>query len=277
MDDTQLRFVHISDTHIGPSKEFELFGIQTYPCARTMVESINALPVRPDFVMHTGDIVAGPDPASYGLAAEIFGALHPPIYFVTGNHDRSEEIRRFLPSGPKKDLSADKHVLSYEFLAKGFRCVTLDARGPDEIDPHGVLPQSQLDLVRKIAQPSGPPLVIFEHFPPLPLDSLWFDRDMLLLNGGEFHRLLLPARSRLRGVFLGHVHRGMQVIADGIVYSAVPSAFCQFNAWPEDVEPRFDILHPPSFNFVTMTQSHTIIKEYSVPRPSPIDFKGMSW
>ncbi|NIR92463.1 MAG: phosphodiesterase, partial [Gammaproteobacteria bacterium] len=56
-------------------------------CAQRMVQLINKLPVTPDFVVHTGDVVSDPHPKSYALAAETFAGLQVPIYFVNGNHD----------------------------------------------------------------------------------------------------------------------------------------------------------------------------------------------
>jgi 3',5'-cyclic-AMP phosphodiesterase len=95
-----LYFAHISDTHIGPTADYNRHGHSPLPCARRLVEIINTLPTRPDFVVHTGDVVTDPDPLSYQVAAEVFAKLEVPIYYVTGNHDTSADIRRHLPMGP---------------------------------------------------------------------------------------------------------------------------------------------------------------------------------
>ncbi|HZD11805.1 MAG TPA: metallophosphoesterase, partial [Candidatus Binatia bacterium] len=89
-------FVHISDTHIGPSTRYERHGHNSYRCARRVVEIINRLPQRPDFVIHTGDVVTDPDAKAYRLAAGVFAQLDVPIYYVVGNHDRAQDIHHFL-------------------------------------------------------------------------------------------------------------------------------------------------------------------------------------
>jgi Icc protein len=239
-----VRFVHITDTHIGPTRDFKLFDLPTLPAVDHIVHVINTLPVLPDFVVHTGDIVASPDPDAFRLAAETFSRLRVPIYYVSGNHDSSAGINRFLLRGRSTPLSTDENVNSYVFDVQGFRFAALDARGPDAIDPHGVLTEAQLTVMRDLVQVPGPPLVLFIHFPPLPLDSLWFDRDMLLLNGTQFHDIIRTARERIRGVFYGHVHRGIHIYADGVLYSSAPSVFCQFTAWPEEQSAHFDRGHP---------------------------------
>lgn len=260
-------FVHISDSHIGPTAEYSRHGHRPEPCAKRAVEMINSLPITPDFVIHTGDVVTDPDTQSYRRAAEIFGQLKMPVYFVTGNHDRARDIQRHLPMGPRHILSNNLDVLSYAFEVKGYRFLVLDARGPDEIDPHGVLSEAQLAVVRAEATAVGPPLTVFLHFPALPMNAIWMDAYMLVINGAQLHEALLPARERLRGVFYGHIHQSMQTVRDGIVYTAVPSLFSQFAAWPNDTVVREDPDYLPGFNFVHLLPDQTIIHQHTFPRP----------
>jgi Icc protein len=267
MSTETLYFVHISDTHIGPTADYERHGHYPLPCARRVVEIINDMPQRPEFVVHTGDVVAEPDPASYRLAAETFSRLTMPIYYVVGNHDTAADIRRYLPMGPMSAAGDDPERLSFVVERNGFRFLFLDARGTDEIDPHGYLSDSQLELVAREAGPDGPPLVLFVHYPALPLNSIWMDSNMLITNGQDLHRALSPAARRIRGVFYGHVHQNMQTVRDGINYVSVSSVFAQFNAWPEDAITRFDHEHQPGYNFVHLLPDQTIIHQHTFPRP----------
>ncbi|MCA9929193.1 MAG: metallophosphoesterase [Anaerolineales bacterium] len=260
-------FVHISDSHIGPSRDYTRHGHAPFPCAQKVVEIINSLPVKPDFVMHTGDVVTYPNEDAYKLAAEVFAGLDIPIYYVTGNHDTARDIHRSLPMGPKALLSKDMDVLSYAFEVKGYRFLVIDARGPDEIDPHGILSEAQLEVVQQEATTAGPPLVVFMHYPCNLMNSTWMDAYMMIINGDDLHRALLPARERLRGVFYGHVHQNIQTMRDGILYVAVASTFSQFTAWPTDIVTGFDPGHPPGFNFVHLMAQQTIIHQHVFPRP----------
>jgi Icc protein len=260
-------FVHISDSHFGPTAEYARHGHRPQPAVERAVEIINNLPTQPDFVIHTGDVVTDPDEASYRRATAVFSQLKMPVYFVTGNHDRSRDIHQFMAMGPHQPLSADPDVLSYAFAVKGYRFVVLDARGPDEIDPHGLLSEAQLAVVRAEATAVGPPLTIFMHYPILPLNSIWMDANMLVLNGTALHEALLPARERLRGVFYGHVHQSMQTMKDGILYTVVASLFAQFSAWPHDADIREDPDYLPGFNFVHLLPNQTIVHQHIFPRP----------
>lgn len=260
-------FVHISDTHIGPHRGYTRHDHEPYSCAERVVEIINSLPTRPDFVVHTGDVVYHPNPDAYRLAAQVFGKLQVPIYYVVGNHDRARDIHHFLPMGPKEELIADRETLCYAFTVKGYRFLVLDGRGDDEIDPHGFLGEAQLDVVRREATPEGPPLTVFTHYPALPLNSIWMDAHMLTIDGHKLHEALLPARDRLRGVFYGHVHQPMQTQRDGILYVSGPSVFAQFLAWPDDIDVQFDTLAPPGYGFVHLIPGQTIIHQHTFPRP----------
>ena len=192
-------FVHISDSHFGPTAAYERHGYRPQPCVERAVEIINNLPTRPDFVVHTGDVVTDPDEEAYRRATAVFQQLQMPVYFVTGNHDRSRDIKQYMQLGPHQSVSTDPDVLSYAFEVKGYRFVVLDGRGPDEIDPHGVLSEAQMQVVRTEATAVGPPLTIFVHFPTLPMNSIWMDKNMPLLNGAAFHEALLPARTLPHG------------------------------------------------------------------------------
>ena len=262
-----LYFVHISDSHIGPTAEYSRNGFRSQPCVEEAVAQINALPTAPDFVIHTGDVVTDPDEDSYRRAAAIFSKLNVPIYYVTGNHDRAADIQRFMSTGPRQTLSGDADVLSYAFEVKGYRFLVLDGRGPDEINPHGVMSEEQLLLLRQEATAVGPPLTVFLHFPVLRMNSIWMDAYMLVINGAQLHEALLPARERLRGVFYGHVHQSMQTMRDGILYTAVPSLFSQFTAWPNDANVGEDPNALPGFNFVHLLPDQTIIHQHTFPRP----------
>ena len=260
-------FVHISDTHIGPTRRFERHGHNPYRCARRLVEVINRLPQRPDFVIHTGDVVADPHPQAYQLAAGIFEDLQSPIYYVVGNHDRARDIHHFLPMGPREDLARDWNLLTYTFDVRGYRMLVTDARGPDDIDPHGLFSEKQLQFVRDELTKGDSPLVIFTHFPILALNSVWMDTNMLTLNGREVHEIVREEKQRVRGVFYGHVHQNMQTFRDGVLYVSGASAFSQFAAWPDDVDVQIDEQHPPAYGFVHLLPGQTIVHQHTFERP----------
>lgn len=253
-------FAHITDTHFGPSPDYARHGFSAYPCAERLVEILNELAVPPDFVIHTGDVVTDPDDRSYALAAEVFARLQLPIYYVTGNHDTSAHIRRWLPLAPHEDLAGGSGLLTYAFEVKGQRFLVLDARAPDEMDPHGLLADEQLAILDRELTVDGLPLTVFCHFPPLPMGIPWLDETMLIVNGEALHRRLAAVGPRLQGVFFGHIHQALSFHRDGVLYSAAPSAFAQLGGLPDDLKPRVDAESPPGYQMVRVGDGQVVVR-----------------
>jgi 3',5'-cyclic-AMP phosphodiesterase len=260
-------FALISDTHIGPTQDYERHGFAPYPCARRLVEVLNDLRFDLDFIVHAGDVVTEPDEASYLLAAETFAPLRRPTYYVAGNHDRAIDMRRHLTMGPRRDLTDDPALLAYAFDVRGQRFVVVDACGPAEVDPNGVLSPTQLAVLDRELCADGPPLALFCHFPPLDLGIPWIDETMLIINGWELHRRLVVALPRLQGVFIGHIHQALTFHRDGVHYSAAPSAFAQLGGDVSDNVPRVDGDGPPGFAIVRIDARQTVVRYHAFARP----------
>ena len=105
------RFVVISDSHIRlPEDEKVEYPSNTLMADRNrfVVDLCNRL--RPEFVIHLGDIVH-PLPTGDGhesavrLAAEIYGGLGMPIRFVPGNHDIGDKPDSMVAVPPVSDES----------------------------------------------------------------------------------------------------------------------------------------------------------------------------
>ena len=156
-----------------------------------------------------------------------------------------------------------ENLNSYTFNFGDDHFLTIDARGPDEIDPHGVISPEQMDILKKELE-TGKRIIVFIHYPALPLDSAWFDENMLLTNGQEFHQLLVSHKKQVRGVFFGHIHRSTQTLQDGILYASVGSTAIQFYLNPDDQKmPMVESTGRGYFNIVTLDKGKTIIKSHS--------------
>ncbi len=267
MTNQTIYFIHISDTHIGPTPGYANYGSFALPAAQRLVERLNQLPFKPDFVVHTGDITADPHPAAYALARKTFSGLRMPIYCVRGNHDAASDIKEYMVMGPREDLNADSEHLTYAFETKGHRFLVLDTNGPPDRQPQGYLSEEQLVLLRREVTTGTQPLVLFLHHPVLRMDSPWMDANMLIINRSEIHKALLLARDRLRGVFFGHIHQSTQTLRDGILYVAAGSSFAQFASWPNDEDVRHLDDEQPAYNFVRLMPKQIMIRQHRFPFP----------
>ncbi len=261
-----MRFVHISDTHVGPAPDYRLHGQAALPTLEALVQRINDLPFQPDFVLHNGDVTDDAKEASYALAKPVLGKLEAPVYYVMGNHDQPDPMLRVL-------LGQTASVRRYDYYTEigGVGLAVFDTRGP--VNPAGTMTAEQFAALRDLCKRVGPPLIIAVHHQPVALDSTWLDErwdnglSMPLDCAQEFREALAPARARIRGVFFGHVHRGFQAVQDGILYCSAPSALVQFESWPGEEKAIAALDELPGFGVVTVTAMQTLVRQYTFARP----------
>ncbi|GIW77280.1 MAG: hypothetical protein KatS3mg104_2343 [Phycisphaerae bacterium] len=256
-----VRFIHITDTHIGPHKDFTLYGRRPYEYLQVLIDQINALPFEVDFVLHTGDVVDDANPISYELFRDQISRLRFPVRYAMGNHDHAGELQTRL-----MESRTVLERVDYRFDIGGIRFVIVDTRGPFE--PGGRVEQGQLDWLKTQCAPDGPPLVIGMHHVPTFLDTPWLDHPprgwggkfMFIDNASELLETIRPARSRIRGIFTGHVHGLFITQVHGLMVCAGQSAFGPLQSYPHTDEVTVDHEQDVMFNLVTVTAEQTIIR-----------------
>src|SRR5262245_34665277 len=149
-----LRFVQISDPHIGagPNQEATLNGI---------VDSINALPQLPAFVIASGDLTQDGLAAEYTKYKSIMSRLHPSIavHNVTGNHD--------MQSGTYADWQAQLGPLYHSFTH--MNCLFIMTNGVRDVRTYqsdGEIDPAQLAWIRAQLDGAGSMthVVFADHF-----------------------------------------------------------------------------------------------------------------
>src|SRR5205807_5773963 len=79
-----LRFVQISDSHIGFNKDANKDVTATL---RDAVAKIKAASEPPSFVLHTGDLTHLSKPAEFDTLQQVLSDLSVPVFYVPGEHD----------------------------------------------------------------------------------------------------------------------------------------------------------------------------------------------
>lgn len=259
MDDKDsISFIHFSDTHLGNSKNFRLYKRNTFETSERLIDHINKTGTTADFVIHSGDIVNSPDDDSIQLAKSLFSNINKPSYFINGNHDIPSMVES-LQTGISESI-ANAGVTRF-FTLNNFMFLILDTQGGSQLDTHGEFSEKQekalLDFLNRAM---GRKTVLFCHFPPLPIDSPWVDRDMLMINGDRLHKLLVQSEARVQGVFFGHIHHHFTELREGILYTSAPSPFSRFSILPTDQQVRIEPDVPISFNYVTISEDSVMVK-----------------
>jgi Icc protein len=255
-----MRFIQISDTHIGASPDFENYGHSSLRNLETMVDVINGLTFAPDFILHCGDVVEDGSEAAYQLAKVVLERLKYPVYYVNGNHDDRTKLQQILLG--TKPIS-DRFDYAFEY--SGIHIQVFDTYGPNF--PTGTMTTEQLNRLDEICCPDGPPLLIAIHHQPVPLDVQWIDGWMWMDCHEEFRTRVASARNRIVGIFFGHVHRAFKVLNNGILYCSAPSGFAQLLSWPDLDKPQPTPDELGGFNIVTVSLGQTTIRQHYFGRP----------
>jgi 3',5'-cyclic-AMP phosphodiesterase len=258
-----LRFIHISDTHIHSNLEFTNYGHKPRTNLIKLLSILNDLPFDYDFVLHTGDVIEDRCEISYVETKKIFDNFkRKPVYFVVGNHDHCTFLQKTLLG-----INEPKDKYYYAFMQNGVQVVVLDSKGV--LDPMGQIENDQLDWFSQYCGKDGPPLVIAMHHPAIPFGSTWLETPnprgatMLLDQPERFLELVNRAKHRIKGIFLGHVHRAFQIVHEGVLFSSAPSAFGQLKTWPDLVKAQPAPEEAPGYCVVTVDETATRIQQYT--------------
>ncbi len=206
-----LSFVQISDSHIGFARP------ENPDVAGTLqktIDAINAMPVQPAFVVHTGDVTHLAKPAQFDTAKQMLGTLKAPLFVLPGEHDVIGSPDGFFAAfgrgdAPKGWSSFDKDGVHFLSLVNVFNF---------EID--GKLGADQLDFVRKdlAGQKRSTPIVVFAHVPLYALFPTWGwtteDGSQVLAELQRFDAVT---------VLNGHIHQIIQHTEGNIRFATAAS------------------------------------------------------
>ena len=216
----ELHFVQISDSHMGFSK---LANPDVTATLQAAVEKINALPVQPEFIIHTGDLSHDSTAAQFDTLDQVLkGAKARQVYFVPGEHDTSIDDGKLYLSRYGRALGA-KGSGWYSFTHKDVHFVGLNNTAA--VEGLGHLGDEQIAWLAADlgAQPASRPVVVFAHIP------LWSVYPEWGWGTGDSERALaLLKRFGSVTVLNGHIHQVMQKVEGGITFhTAMSTAFPQ--------------------------------------------------
>lgn len=167
-DANALRFVQISDSHIGFGGPANTDVTGSFTEA---VDQINTLGFRPDFVMHTGDLTHLSTPAQFDQVHQMLGGLRTGrVFTVPGEHDSvgdsGRAYRQRFGAGTSGDgwYSFDTHGAHFIALVNTLSLEKLGHLGPQ-----------QIDFVRRdvAGLTSDTPIVVFSHIPLFAMYPAW--------------------------------------------------------------------------------------------------------
>ena len=213
-------FVQISDSHIGFDKPANPDVTATLQVA---INKINALPEKPDFMIHTGDLSHLSRPSEFDtLDQALRGASANQIYFVPGEHDMlTDNGEQYLQRFGK----GSKGTGWYSFDHKGVHFVGLVNVANLKAGGLGSLGHEQLEWLEDDlkGRPASTPIVLFAH---IPLWTIYPDWGW----GTDDSEQALSYVKRFGSVTVlnGHIHQVMQKVEGKVSFhTAMSTAFAQ--------------------------------------------------
>lgn len=217
-------FLQISDSHIGFNKDPNPDARVTF---REAVAKISALPVKPDFIIHTGDITQLSKPGEFDDADQILREAGLPALHTPGEHDMLDEGqgKAYLDRYGKGLQGAVLGDGWYSFDHSGVHFVALVNVKTVKAGGMGSLGPDQIEWLRKdlAGRASSQPVVLFTHMPMWVAYQPWgwgtddADQAMALL-----------ARFGSVTVLNGHIHQVMQKVEGNVAFhTARSTAFPQ--------------------------------------------------
>jgi plastocyanin len=214
-----LRFVQISDSHIGFNKPANTDVTATL---REAVAKIKAAPESPSFVLHTGDLTHLSKPSEFDTLQQVMSELSMPVFYVPGEHDVLEDDGvSYLARFGKGTQGAGWH--SFDQNGVHFiglvNVVNLKAGGL------GTLGDEQLAWLEKDVKrlTSSTPVVVFAHIPLWSVYPEWG-------WGTDDSARALSYLKRFGSVSVlnGHIHQVMQKVEGHVTFhTAMSTAFPQ--------------------------------------------------
>jgi 3',5'-cyclic AMP phosphodiesterase CpdA len=201
-------FVQISDSHIGFNGAANPDVTKTFQGA---LDLVNAQPVRPDFVVHTGDLTHYSTPEQFDQVKQMLSTLRTgQVLVIPGEHDSTDDTgqkyRQFFGAGTQGDgwFSLDHRGVHFVGLVNTINLQKLGHLGGDQ------LAWLEQDL-RRVK--SDTPLVVFSH---MPLFAMYPDWGWGTDDATEALRHMRRFGSVT--VLNGHVHQLMQKVEGNITF-----------------------------------------------------------
>jgi len=214
-----LRFVQISDSHIGFDKPANSDVTATL---RAAIAKIKAAPDQPSFVLHTGDLTHLSKPAEFDTLQQVLSELSMPVFYVPGEHDVLEDDgKSYRTRFGKETQGAGWHSFDQggvHFIGL-VNVINLKAGGL------GNLGADQLEWLEKDVKrlKSSTPIVVFAHIPLWSVYPEWG-------WGTDDSAQALSHLKRFGSVSVlnGHIHQVMQKVEGHITFhTAMSTAFPQ--------------------------------------------------
>jgi len=209
-----LTFLQISDSHVGFDKPANPNALGTL---EETINRIKALPVKPSFMIHTGDITHLSKPREFDDANRIISQARLDVHYVPGEHDViDEEVKLYREHYGRGTKGAGW----YSFDANGVHFVGLVNVVDLKAGGLGTLGSAQLEWLENDlkGRTASTPIVVFAHIPLWTVYPEWG-------WGTDDSARVLAYLKRFGSVTVlnGHIHQVMQKVEGNVAFHCARS------------------------------------------------------
>ncbi|MBF2056967.1 MAG: metallophosphoesterase [Cyanobacterium sp. T60_A2020_053] len=235
--------IQITDTHLLDDHNEILRGHNPYQNLQMVLQQVKTY--QPDGLLLTGDLADQGSALAYKYLSEEMNEFNCPIYWLHGNHDNPEHL--------KKILTPSQH-LGFQVIDLGmWRLLIIDSVVEGAGFGEGYLDTDQLNRLRKeLSQYSEKPTIIALHHHPIPTGIDWLDQ--IGVKNGDDLVMLLHSFPQVPLVLFGHIHHELNyshinATGETINFFGCPSTFSQVT--PLQVNPDD---HLPGFRLIDLCE-----------------------
>jgi 3',5'-cyclic AMP phosphodiesterase CpdA len=212
-------FLQISDSHVGFDKPANPNVLGTLEEA---IDRVKGIPVKPAFMIHTGDITHLSKPKEFDDADQMISRARLDVYYVPGEHDFLDEDAKLYRERYGRGA---KGAGWYSFDANGVHFIGLVNVVDLKAGGLGNLGNEQLEWLEADlkARSASTPIVVFAHIPLWVVYKDWG-------WGTEDGARALDYLKRFGSVTVlnGHIHQVMQKVEGNVTFhTAQSTAFPQ--------------------------------------------------
>ena len=209
-----LTFLQISDSHVGFDKPANPNAAGTYDEA---INRIKALPIKPSFMIHTGDVTHLSKPSEFDDADRIVSQARLDVHYVPGEHDVLDEGAKLYR---ERYGRGTKGAGWYSFDANGVHFIGLVNVVDLKAGGLGNLGNDQLEWLESDlkGRSASTPIVVFAHIPLWTIYSEWG-------WGTDDSARALDYLKRFGSVTVlnGHIHQVMQKVEGNLTFHCARS------------------------------------------------------
>jgi len=209
----QITDMHVSTPGSRPDRVF-----RTAEHLERAVDHLNGLPLRPDLVLATGDLVDHGSPEEYERLRAILARLAMPAYLIPGNHDDRTNLRAAFERHDY--LGGAGAFMQYTIEDWPLRLVALDTLVPGSGGGR-LCPERLAWLDERLREAPERPTLVFMHHPPFVTGIAAMDG--MGLDGIEALATVIRRHPQVERIVAGHIHRPIVRRFAGTVACTCPS------------------------------------------------------